>query len=207
MNKVVQWLLNKLNLHIDENQKIILIPLVIVGLIFTYIHPTLTKEIVSSLPAEWLAFEALCSTLFGLIVGVLWQGKVRTSAIKYFMYLISAECLAGFFLGMYLTFVAWNVWVFAIASLVYTNLVTVFVSKCIMYFKTKLWIAHDREVYDNNHSIVCGITCVIGFGAALLLLPSLETAVFLWGLSCLVDDIGWGIVYLRNKEKLTVIDE
>lgn len=206
MKNIINWILNKLNLHIDNNQKIILIPLVIVGLVFTYIHPTLTKEIVSSLPAEWLAFEALCSTLFGLIVGIMWQGKVRKTAIKYFLYLISAECVAGFILGMYLTFIEWNVWVFAIASLIYTNLITVFVSKCIMYFKSKLWIEKDREIYDNNHSIVCGITCVIGFGAALLILPSLKVAVFLWGLSCLVDDIGWGIVYYKNKNLLNKID-
>lgn len=206
MKKIINWILNKLNLHIDNNQKIILIPLVIVGLVFTYIHPTLTKEIVSSLPAEWLAFEALCSTLFGLIVGIMWQGKVRKTAIKYFLYLISVECVAGFILGMYLTFIEWNVWVFAIASLIYTNLITVFVSKCIMYFKSKLWIEKDREIYDNNHSIVCGITCVIGFGAALLILPSLKVAVFLWGLSCLVDDIGWGIVYYKNKNLLNKID-
>lgn len=178
MKKIFSKLLKLLNLHIDENQKLILIPLVIVGLIFTYIHPTLTKAIISELPAEWIAFEALCSTLFGLIVGIMWQGTVRKIAIKYFMYLISAECIAGFILGMYLTFIQWNVWIFAIASLIYTNLITVFVSKCIMYFKSKLWIEKDREIYDNNHSIVCGITCVIGFGAALLFLPSLKTAVF-----------------------------
>ena len=50
MQSIFKWLLEKLNLHIDANQKPILIILVIVGLIATYTGPTLTKAIISELP-------------------------------------------------------------------------------------------------------------------------------------------------------------
>lgn len=202
-----KWLLEKLNLHIDANQKPILIILVIVGLIATYTGPTLTKAIISELPAEWIAFESLCSTLFGLIVGIAWQGKIRKSAIKYFIIFITSESIAGFILGMYLAFIQWNVWVLAISSLIYTNLISTFVGKCIMYFKSKLWVERDREIYDNNCSIVGGITCVIGFGAALVALPSLKLSLTLFGISCLIDNIGWGLVYLKNKNMLKEVEE
>ena len=71
-----------------------------------------------------------------------------------------------------------------------------------MVFKTKLWNEHEREVYDNNADIICGITCILGFGVALLFMPSFKTALLIWGTSCLFDNIGWGVVYMKNKKKL-----
>lgn len=203
---IVKYILDKLNLKIDDNQKWILISLVIVGLIDTYTSPTITKEIISNLPAQFIAAQALVSSISGLLVGIIWQGKLRHTAIKKFLYLISAESIAGFLLACYLTFVSYNVWVFAIASLIYSSLITVFVSKCIMAFKAHLWVEKDREVYDNNTSIIGGITCITGFGTALLFLPSLKTSIMLWGLACLIDDLGWGIVYFKNRKKLIEIE-
>lgn len=207
MKRVFGWILDKLNLKIDNNQKWILSSLVIVGLLHTYISPTLTKEVISNLPAQWIAFEALVSSLSGLFIGILWQGKLRLKAIRTFLYLIISESMAGFALALWLIIFGFNVWVFAIASLIYTNLVTIFVCKCIMAFKAKLWIEKDREIYDNNQSIVGGLTCVIGFGTALVFLPSLNIALLLWGLCCLIDDLGWGIVYWKNREVLKSIED
>lgn len=74
-----------------------------------------------------------------------------------------------------------------------------------MAFKAKLWIEKDREVYDNNVSIVGGIVCVVGYVFALVALPSLKVSLFLWSLCCIFDDIGWIIVYNKNKETLKSI--
>ena len=103
---------------------------------------------------------------------------------------------------MYLCFIQYNVWVFAISSLFYSNFITSLVGKCVMAFKAKLWPDKGREIYDNNLSIVAGITCIIGFLSALLFMPTLNIALFIWGLCCIIDDIGWVIVFIKNKNKL-----
>ena len=50
--------------------------------------------------------------------------------------------------------------------------------------------------------IVSGIVCVAGYGLALIAMPSLEVSLFLWGLCCILDDIGWIYVYYKNRDKI-----
>lgn len=192
-------ILNLLNIHPDANQKWLLISLVISGLLITYAHPTLLKTIISGLPAQWIAFESVVASVSGLLIGMVWQGKIREKAIKYFFYLALIESLCGFILGLYLCFINFNVWVLAIASLIYTTVISSFVGKCIMAFKAKLWVEKEREIYDNNSDIVTGIVCIVGYLFALVALPSLKVSLFLWAICCIFDDIGWLIVYSKNK--------
>lgn len=192
-------ILNLLNIHPDANQKWLLISLVISGLLITYAHPTLLKTIISGLPAQWIAFESVVASVSGLLIGMIWQGKIREKAIKYFFYLALIESLCGFILGLYLCFINFNVWVLAIASLIYTTVISSFVGKCIMAFKAKLWVEKEREIYDNNSDIVTGIVCIVGYLFALVALPSLKVSLFLWAICCIFDDIGWLIVYTKNK--------
>ena len=191
--------LNLINIHPDSNQKWLLISLVISGLLITYAHPTLFKAIISGLPAQWIAFQSLAASIAALLMGMIWKGKIREKAIKWFFYLALIESICGFLLGLYLCFIEFNVWVFAIASLIYTTVISAFVGKCIMAFKAKLWIEKEREIYDNNADIVSGIVCVIGYLFALVALPSLKVSIFLWAICCIFDDIGWLIVYSKNK--------
>lgn len=202
---MVKKVLSILNIRPDSNQKWLLASLVGSGLLITYAHPTLLKEIISNLPAEWIAFQNMAASIAGLMIGVLWKDGVRTKACRNFMMLAVAESLCGFLLGMYLCFVHWNVWVFAVASLIYSTLISTFVGKCIMAFKAKLWVEQEREVYDNNASIVTGIVCVSGYLMAILALPPLKASIFMWSVCCIIDDIGWIVVYNKNKEKLKEI--
>ena len=94
----------------------------------------------------------------------------------------------------------------AIAQLIYTTFITSSVCKCIMVFKSKLWNNKDRETYDNNIEIVSCLTSILGYLIAILAEPNIYLAIFLWGVAYLVDDIGWAIVYFKNKE-LLVKDE
>ena len=190
------------NIRADRNQKPILLSAFVTGLLLTYINPCLTKAIITALPAEWLAFQSLFGSISGLLIGMLWKGKIRTKIMRWFFWLCVTESIAGFILCMWLCFVEFNVWVFAISSMIYMSFVTQFVYKCIMAFKTVLWKDRGRELYDNNTSIISGIVCIIGFGMALLFMPSLKVALFLWGLCCITDDLGWIITYIRNKRQL-----
>lgn len=192
-------ILSYINVHPDNNQKWLLMSLVISGLLITYAHPTLVKEIITNLPAQWIAFESLAASIAGLLIGMIWQKNIRKVAINNFLLLAITESLCGCLLGLYLCFIKWNVWVFAIASLVYTTIISTFVGKCIMAFKAKLWFEKEREIYDNNVSIVYGIVCIIGYMTALVALPSLKVSLFLWSICCIFDDIGWIIVYKKNN--------
>lgn len=198
MNKI----LNLLNLKIDNNQKYILLSLFISGLLITYVSPMFTKVIITALPAEWIAFESLFASISTLLIGILWKDKTRETAMKHFIIFCLIETIASFTLALYLLLVEFNVWVYAIFSLFYISFITVFVGKCIMAFKTKLWNEEKREIYDNNTSIISGITCISGFLLALLFMPSLKLSLILWAIACIVDDIGWMIVYIKNKEIL-----
>lgn len=194
--------LNIFNIKADSNQKFILISLFLSTLLMTYASPRITKAIVTDMPVEWLAFQSLFMSICTLVIGMMWRGKIRKTVLNYFMLLCITESLAGFFLGMYLCFIKYNVWVFAICSLIYTAFITNLVGKCIMAFKAKMWNEKEREIYDNNISIVAGIVCIIGFAMALIIMPSLKVALFLWGICCIIDDIGWIVVYYNNKKSL-----
>ena len=198
MNKI----LNLLNIKLDNNQVWIMLSLLFSGFLLSYIAPTIIKDIYSKLPAEWIAFESLFGSASGLFISILWRGTIRDSAIKRFTALVITETLCGLLLCFYLVCIEYNVWVLAIASLLYTSLVTQFVGKCIMAFKSKLWSHEDRENYDNNTQIIIGLVAIIGNLIALLFLPSLKLALILWGVAYLVDDVGWLIVYLKNKNIL-----
>ena len=199
MTEIIHKILGTINIHPDKNQKWLLISLLISGLLITYAHPTLLKAIISGLPAQWIAFQSLAASIAALLMGMIWKGKIREKAIKWFFYLALTESICGFILGLYLCFIDFNVWVFAIASLIYTTVISTFVGKCIMAFKAKLWIEKEREIYDNNADIVSGIVCVVGYLFALIALPSLKVSLFLWAVCCIFDDIGWLIVYNKNQ--------
>ncbi len=75
-----------------------------------------------------------------------------------------------------------------------------------MAMKAKMWTEKDREIYDNNLSVVSGIVCVIGFGVALVAMPPLSLSLFIWGACCILDDIGWIYIYYKNREILKTIE-
>ena len=150
LKTIIKKIFNWLNIKPDENQKYLIASMFFSGLLITYSSPTITKAIISDLPAEWLAIDSLTSSLSALFIGMMWKGKVREQAIKWFFYLTIGESVLGCLLGLYLAFVEYNVWVYAIVSLIYTNFISIFVGKCIMVFRTKLWNEHKREEYDNN---------------------------------------------------------
>ena len=199
---MIKQILDKLNIKPDNNQKWTLLSLFISGLLITYSSPVITKSIITALPAEWIAFQSLFSSVSALVIG-----RIREKIIKCFFGFCIAESIIGCLLGLYLCFINYNVWIFAVVSLIYTNLITLFVEKCIMAFKPKLWNEKAREIYDNNVDIPYGMCCIIGFVYALLFMPSLKVGLFLWSICCIVDDIGWIIVFNKNKALLRKDEE
>ena len=200
----IKQVLTKINLNIDNEQKYIFISMFFSQLIFSYVSPSITKEIITNLPAQWIAFESLFFSISTLLIGVLWKDNVRKNAIKYFLCLAISETILFLILGIFLCFVYYNVWIFAICTLIYSSLVSIFVGKCIMFFKSKLFQDKKREEFDNNLSIISSIVCIVGFSFSLFMLPSLKLSLFLWSFAFVIDDIGWIVVYIKNKNKLTI---
>ena len=145
MQKLFKRLLDLLNIHPDENQRWTLSTLFIVGLLDAYVGPAISKAWVTELPAEWLAFQSLVYSVVGLFIGMIWKGRVRRKAIQWFTVLCVIESAAGFCIGMWLCFVEYNVWVLAIACLLYGTLVSEFIGKCLMTFRPKLWNEYTQR--------------------------------------------------------------
>lgn len=134
INKIFQKILTFFNIQPNENQKWLLLSMFFSGLLLTYSNPTITKAIISELPAEWLV-QALVSSIAALVIGMLWKGKIRLKAIKWFFGLTISESVIGCLLSWYLAFIDYNVWVFAIASLIYTTFITMFVGNALWHLK------------------------------------------------------------------------
>ena len=190
------------NIQVQKNQGWLLMSSSVSGLIYTYTHPVIVKATISNLPERYISLEALWFCVSAMIIGAIWKGCVRENAIKYFTYIATIESLAAFSLGCYMSFVNWNVWVFAISSALYLSIVSQFIGKCVMAFKASLWVEKEREDFDNTSSIISNTIAMIGFMIATIAMPKLEVAVFLWGLGCIFDDIGWIIVYRKTRNRI-----
>ena len=191
-----------LNIQVQKNQGWLLMSSSVSGLIYTYTHPVIVKATISNLPERYISLEALWFCVSAMIIGAIWKGCVREKAIKYFTYIATIESLAAFSLGCYMAFVNWNVWVFAISSALYLSIVSQFIGKCVMAFKASLWVDKEREDFDNTSSIMSNTIAMIGFMIATIAMPKLEVSVFLWGLGCIFDDIGWIIVYSKTRNRI-----
>lgn len=202
MSKAFKKILDLLNIKTQKNQSWLLWSCWISAFSHSYIWPMLCKTTISSLPPQWISFEGLWLCLSSLLIGMCWKGKFRSFAIKWFMHLAVAESALGFLLAMWLCFVSWNVWVWAVFSLTYISLITITIQKCEMVFRSKLWQERARELYDNSRSIVADMAMVMGSLLGILLVPSLEVALFIYGCCCVFDDIGWIVVYHKTRSSL-----
>ena len=168
-------------------------------LFFAYSNPCIVKEIVSNLPTQYLSVESLSICVSTLLIGMIWKGKTRDVVIRNFTIIATIETIASIVLAFWLLVIGYNVWVLAIASLIYINVISLFVNKCIMAFKSKLFLAKEREDFDNSSSTIHSIAAIIGYIAATFFMPSLEMAILIWSSACVFDDIGWIYIYIKNK--------
>ena len=171
-------------------------------LLNAYFCPVLFKTAVSALPSQWLAFEGVWCCTVSLLIGMVWKGNFRKAVLRNFVWFAIIESAASFCLGMWLAFVSWNVWVYAIFSLLYVSLVSLTISRCIMVFKTKVWNEKSRELHDNTASVVRDLALILGGILAIIFCPPLKLALILWGIACVVDDIGWIFTWFKLKDKL-----
>ena len=171
-------------------------------LLNAYFCPVLFKTAVTALPSQWLAFEGVWCCTVSLLIGMVWKGNFRKAVLRNFVWFAIIESAASFCLGMWLAFVSWNVWVYAIFSLLYVSLVSLTISRCIMVFKTKVWNEKSRELHDNTASVVRDLALILGGILAIIFCPPLKLALILWGIACVVDDIGWIFTWFKLKDKL-----
>jgi hypothetical protein len=164
-------------------------------------YPTIHKVCIELLPARYIAFEQLAISFFLILFCTLWKNhNFRNKTIKIFLMLSTLEMTCGIILAFSMT-IWFNVWIFAIGSLIYTSAISVWLSRAIIAFKSVLFVEKEREDFDNNLQLACSISSLIGFGAALIYPPSLPICLILWGIGC-INNLGWIIVYLRNKTNL-----
>jgi len=190
------------NINLQKHQGLLALTMFISVLLNAYFCPVLCKVSVSALPSQWLAFEGVWCCTVSLLIGMVWKGNFRKAVLKNFVLFAIVESVTAFCLAMWLAFVAWNVWIYAIFSLLYVSLVSLTISRCIMVFKTKLLNEKTRELHDNTASVVRDLALIIGGLMAMIFCPSLKLALVLLGIACVVDDIGWIITWLKLKDIL-----
>ena len=202
MKEIWSKLLRLLNINLQPHQALPAASYFCSLLMHAYFGPILMKTAVTELPAQWLSFETVWCCAASLVIGVMWKGSFRSFAINWFAKLAIVESLCGFCLGIWLAFVSWNVWVYAIFSLFYISIVSMTIGRCIMVFRTKLWNEKSRELHDNTQSVIGDLALCIGGVAAIVACPSIKVALTLFAICCIVDDIGWILTYLILKSKL-----
>ena len=190
------------NINLQPHQAIPATSYFFTMLMHAYFAPILVKTSISELPPQWLSFETVWCCLASLSVGIMWKGKFRSTVIKNFAILAIAESTCAFCLGLWLAFIRWNVWVYAIFSLLYVSIISLTISRCIMVFKSKLWNEKSRELHDNTQSVIGDIALCLGGIASIVICPPLKLALVLFGICCVVDDIGWIITYVKLKKNL-----
>ena len=175
-------------------------PDILIGIGWASIH----KTCVELLPTQWLSFEQLSISLFLILACTLWKNdKFRANTIKIFQYLSIFEIAIGILLAVLMIF-SFNVWVYAIGSLALTGLVSVFLTRAEIAFKSKLFADRERENFDNDMELACSASSLIGFAIATVLPVSLNVALLLWAISW-TGNIGWLMVYYKNRKKLEKI--
>lgn len=202
IKRLLRFVNDRLNIRLIRGSGLIYVTLLVSTVIGTYSNPVICKEIVSNLPPEYLAAESISVSISTLLIGMLWKGKTRDVVIRNFMMLAILETIASIILGYWLLFVSYNVWVMAIGSIIYVNLISIFINKCVMMFKSKLFIEKEREDFDNSSSTINSIAALLGFGLALLFMPSLKVGILCWSIACVFDDVGWMYIYFKNKKHI-----
>ena len=175
-------------------------PDILIGIGWASIH----KICVEMLPTQWLSFEQLVLSAFLIFACSLWKNdKFRENSMKIFLYLSIFEMLSGLILSF--TMVIWfNVWVFAIGSLIYTGAISILLGRIETAFKAKLFKERGREDFDNDMQLACSLSSLIGFGIASIISIPINSALILWGIAC-IGNLGWIIVYLKNKKVLKMV--
>ena len=187
---------------IEWNNKNILIafhffPDVLLGVGWASIH----KVCVELLPTQWLSFEQLMLSVFLIIACSLWKNdKFREKSLKIFLYLSIFEMISGMILAFSMA-VWFNVWIFAIGSLIYTGAVSILLHRVEVSFKSKLFNYRDRENFDNDMELACSLSSLIGFGIASIVSIPISSALILWGIAW-IGNLGWIMVYIKNKNVL-----
>ena len=199
---MIAYIFKLLNIRLQPYQGPLALSMFISIILNAYSGPMLCKAAVTELPAQWLSLETVWCCVCSLLIGMFWKGKFRKAALDNFVAFAVVESVAGICLVAWLVIYGWNVWVYAVFSLLYVSVVSMTINRCIMVFKTKIWNEKSRELYDNTASVVRDLALVIGGTCAMLFCPDLKTSLILWGVACLADDIGWIMTWLKLKDML-----
>ena len=177
MIQIAQFIESRLNIKLNRNSNALFLSMALSVMLYSYSNPCIVKEIVSSLPAQYLSVESLSFFISTLLVGMIWKGKPRDVIIRNFTILAMLETIASALLGIWLLFISYNVWVMAIASIVYVNCISIFINKCVIAFKSKLFIDKDREDFDNSSATISSVASIIGLASSAFFMPSLNVAI------------------------------
>ena len=190
-------------IDMDQNSQILFLFDVIGTILMTISMPVISKMFMSEVSADELGQRMLVSTICGFILEQFWVKSVRNGLLKHYMCFCWLETALTTGLIVYMLIFGWNYHVYMWGSVLYGTFISRIVGKLTSAYSNQLWQGRDREDRQNSLSY---LNKVAGIAAGILLalgvVPTLEQSLIMWGITSAIDDLGWMIVYSRNKEQL-----
>lgn len=198
--------IRKIFKDIEKTQAILLTCVFVDTILQSLAYPMIRKTTGELLPSRYFAIEGIVCSVSIIIACALWNSKgFRKFSFKIYTTLAVIESIAWLSLGVTMYF-HFNVWIFAIGSLLCVSVISVYIARIINSFRVALFPDRKREFYDNNVRLVDCISGLIGLGIAAIFPLSLDISVLLWGLGT-VGTVGWLIVYGKNRKRLNSIEK
>lgn len=187
----------------DKDTQILTLADFITILLGSLCGPTMMRALTTGISESDLATRSFVGIICGLLLNQFWVKSLRNKLLKHYMGFCWLETFLTTGLVIYLIIFGWNPIVYLWGSIIYGSFVSRVVGKLTSAYSNQLWKGRAREDRGNDKAYLSMIISLVGSGIVMMgLVPTVDQALILWGLSSFVDDLGWMIVYSRNKNFL-----
>lgn len=202
MIKFIDWL----DIKPTKDQRVLLISNGIICFITAFVSSAMMNNCaVVNFNEEFTSTMNLISCVCGIVIGKVWTGYVRDHLMRNYKVYVIVECIifSAIYLFLALCHELWNPYAYMIIGLIYSVLIGRFIGRSQDVIKSAVWVDNDqRERFNINMNNVAPLASLVGFILIKVWYPGLTTSLILLSSVCIIDDIGWFIVYCKNKDKV-----
>lgn len=146
------------------------------------------KTLYESVSPRFIAFEQMLVAISVMVISGIWN-KIQTWMVKNYVKLEIWETLFTLLFYSYFLF-RWNPYLYYFADVAYYILIGSFLYKTATTCYTKLFRKNqDRIDADSALDFFVSISSIIGFGAAVFIVPSLKCCIILFMLADVISTI------------------
>lgn len=205
MKKVYNLLLNFRNPvsvfhHMDRDTRTLIAADIITLLLGVLSGPTMTKALTAGVTESDLATRGFVGIICGFLLNQFWVKNLRDKMLNYYLPFCWTETFLTTGLVAFLIVNGWNPIVYLWGTILYGSFISKVVGKLTLAYSNQLWKGRKREDRTNDITYIKMVIGMLGSGIVMVgIVPTVNQALVLWGVSALLDDTGWMIVYSRNR--------